>query len=119
MVLARCPFFSSEVLDTHVLVRHKASDFSSKQRDSTTTRIRTVSLANAISLRLLRCPWCESACGCRRPATLAAWGSCELPRRVTKGEPACGASFSLRKDRKSTRLNSSHDQISYAVFCLK
>src|SRR2546428_3648557 len=25
----------------------------------------------------------------------------------------------LQKDRKSTRLNSSHDQISYAVFCLK
>src|SRR5206468_8946747 len=25
----------------------------------------------------------------------------------------------LGKDRKSTRLNSSHDQISYAVFCLK
>src|SRR5206468_11105742 len=24
-----------------------------------------------------------------------------------------------QKDRKSTRLNSSHDQISYAVFCLK
>src|SRR2546421_7575817 len=28
--------------------------------------------------------------------------------------------FTLRPgDRKSTRLNSSHDQISYAVFCLK
>src|SRR5206468_4344812 len=27
--------------------------------------------------------------------------------------------FSSRRDRKSTRLNSSHDQISYAVFCLK
>src|SRR2546428_5624141 len=26
---------------------------------------------------------------------------------------------SVRPDRKSTRLNSSHDQISYAVFCLK
>src|SRR2546421_9504090 len=26
---------------------------------------------------------------------------------------------SLTRDRKSTRLNSSHDQISYAVFCLK
>src|SRR5216683_6140019 len=26
---------------------------------------------------------------------------------------------SWRDDRKSTRLNSSHDQISYAVFCLK
>src|SRR2546421_1985750 len=25
----------------------------------------------------------------------------------------------FRSDRKSTRLNSSHDQISYAVFCLK
>src|SRR2546428_14104298 len=28
-------------------------------------------------------------------------------------------SFAQPKDRKSTRLNSSHDQISYAVFCLK
>src|SRR5206468_10417611 len=28
--------------------------------------------------------------------------------------------FEVRgRDRKSTRLNSSHDQISYAVFCLK
>src|SRR2546430_8203474 len=27
--------------------------------------------------------------------------------------------FTLRADRKSTRLNSSHSQISYAVFCLK
>src|SRR2546428_9442208 len=29
---------------------------------------------------------------------------------------AAGVHF---RDRKSTRLNSSHDQISYAVFCLK
>src|SRR5256886_13538526 len=28
-------------------------------------------------------------------------------------------SIQLRPDRKSTRLNSSHSQISYAVFCLK
>src|SRR5206468_7425386 len=28
-------------------------------------------------------------------------------------------SFAGAGDRKSTRLNSSHDQISYAVFCLK
>src|SRR5206468_8333459 len=27
--------------------------------------------------------------------------------------------FDAETDRKSTRLNSSHDQISYAVFCLK
>src|SRR5256886_16511916 len=30
-----------------------------------------------------------------------------------------GATLALRLDRKSTRLNSSHSQISYAVFCLK
>src|SRR2546421_7740899 len=29
------------------------------------------------------------------------------------------ANANLYRDRKSTRLNSSHDQISYAVFCLK
>src|SRR2546421_5476804 len=33
---------------------------------------------------------------------------------VVQEAMACGT-----PDRKSTRLNSSHDQISYAVFCLK
>src|SRR5206468_5744434 len=35
--------------------------------------------------------------------------------------PGGPAAFALKTgaDRKSTRLNSSHDQISYAVFCLK
>src|SRR5690554_7376554 len=31
---------------------------------------------------------------------------------------SCGIAYALR-DRKSTRLNSSHVRISYAVFCLK
>src|SRR2546430_12529225 len=31
----------------------------------------------------------------------------------------CAAAAAIVKDRKSTRLNSSHSQISYAVFCLK
>src|SRR5438874_5148826 len=38
------------------------------------------------------------------------------------GNPISGAtssSFTSTKDRKSTRLNSSHVEISYAVFCLK
>src|SRR2546430_5037676 len=30
-----------------------------------------------------------------------------------------GARAARQRDRKSTRLNSSHSQISYAVFCLK
>src|SRR2546427_3571062 len=33
--------------------------------------------------------------------------------------PRHGAQVAARRDRKSTRLNSSHSQISYAVFCLK
>src|SRR5205085_4954455 len=55
--------------------------------------------------------------------------------RTTRSEPCCGARSGTyraeggrappaggaeqEKDRKSTRLNSSHSQISYAVFCLK
>src|SRR2546427_4014837 len=37
------------------------------------------------------------------------------PKRVVD-TPICESGFT---DRKSTRLNSSHSQISYAVFCLK
>src|ERR1041385_9333703 len=33
--------------------------------------------------------------------------------------PHLGVVFDDHKDRKSTRLNSSHGYISYAVFCLK
>src|SRR2546427_13234038 len=36
-----------------------------------------------------------------------------------KGQHALNAVLGLAADRKSTRLNSSHSQISYAVFCLK
>src|SRR5688572_31734369 len=32
---------------------------------------------------------------------------------------SCARATFFRPDRKSTRLNSSHSQISYAVFCLK
>src|SRR6266576_4331105 len=39
------------------------------------------------------------------------WGSCD--------QGPYTASNSARPDRKSTRLNSSHVEISYAVFCLK
>src|SRR5699024_12392592 len=35
------------------------------------------------------------------------------------GFPASGGAYDRRGDRKSTRLNSSHVSISYAVFCLK
>src|SRR2546430_12675840 len=35
------------------------------------------------------------------------------------GAAAARAQHARHQDRKSTRLNSSHSQISYAVFCLK
>src|SRR2546430_4232945 len=49
----------------------------------------------------------------------------ELARRVSPGGAVVGSDFAeamlarASEDRKSTRLNSSHSQISYAVFCLK
>src|SRR2546427_4649209 len=40
-------------------------------------------------------------------------------RRAAEGRAAGVRAERDRQDRKSTRLNSSHSQISYAVFCLK
>src|SRR2546427_10491240 len=40
-------------------------------------------------------------------------------RRTSSAQRAGEETRPLRGDRKSTRLNSSHSQISYAVFCLK
>src|SRR5215203_2423257 len=42
-----------------------------------------------------------------------------LKRRGEPGLPIPEATEYARQDRKSTRLNSSHANISYAVFCLK
>src|SRR2546430_10363033 len=43
-----------------------------------------------------------------------------LHRRIfSSSDCPSGVSCRRRRDRKSTRLNSSHSQISYAVFCLK
>src|SRR2546428_6067617 len=43
----------------------------------------------------------------------------EHPARVENGVAMPVPVLRVAEDRKSTRLNSSHDQISYAVFCLK
>src|SRR5437879_8139480 len=48
---------------------------------------------------------------------------CEVAKRVDESSTAAGklclVGIRRRRDRKSTRLNSSHRCISYAVFCLK
>src|SRR5256886_6458636 len=54
---------------------------------------------------------------------LAAWGAgalAVLSKGIVVGVlPAAALILYSLRDRKSTRLNSSHSQISYAVFCLK
>src|SRR2546429_3163723 len=50
----------------------------------------------------------------RRPCS----GCCRLRRSCRRGRGA-RPDRAARSDRKSTRLNSSHGYISYAVFCLK
>src|SRR2546427_7940983 len=58
-----------------------------------------------------------------QPAAAAALGLGHVPD-LAEGRGACRGvladhSREFHADRKSTRLNSSHSQISYAVFCLK
>src|SRR5206468_11117391 len=77
-----------------------------------TTKIYTLSLHDALpissSFAARRCARARS-----RVQTPAA-----RPYGVSLASRRASSSDSNR-DRKSTRLNSSHDQISYAVFCLK
>src|SRR5687768_18211000 len=51
----------------------------------------------------------------RRAGAAPHAGAAEAVRRIRQA----GGRLTVREDRKSTRLNSSHGYISYAVFCLK
>src|SRR2546421_5782365 len=79
--------------------------------DTATTEIYTLSLHDAlpISRHIIR-PANAGGSGCIVPGHI----------RLSFTSDQCGSAQPLEwRDRKSTRLNSSHDQISYAVFCLK
>src|SRR5256885_8824660 len=56
-----------------------------------------------------------------QPHHAAGMVAATLFQRLTESRPAPGQGGQIRprQDRKSTRLNSSHLVISYAVFCLK
>src|SRR2546430_4448444 len=76
--------------------------------DTATTEIYTLSLHDALPI------W--------RPRRLHGHqrrGPRSLGPGVHAGLRALSGVRAARTDRKSTRLNSSHSQISYAVFCLK
>src|SRR2546430_12498059 len=97
--------------------------------------------SSQFAFRLSRkdCVWtppgcvCVLRCTCHRaercweawqanPAVESFKESCHLRRNCGDTERAatvnCSKSAATPRDRKSTRLNSSHSQISYAVFCL-
>src|SRR2546427_8173039 len=78
--------------------------------DTATTEIYTLSLHDALPI------------SCPLGKELLAVGCCNRPpgrsRSITSFSPSTSSNPTAR-DRKSTRLNSSHSQISYAVFCLK
>src|SRR5258708_24782717 len=83
--------------------------------DTATTEIYTLSLHDALPI------WIKSCMGTHTTNVAFGW-----PDRNTLyiTESASGTILEAHldvpgKDRKSTRLNSSHQIISYAVFCLK
>src|SRR5256886_8881300 len=96
--------------------------------DTATTEIYTLSLHDALPISLPR-PTAPRGCGSRAARTRTGAPGQPWPRRPQerslsverrRASPGLRGSWGRgdRRDRKSTRLNSSHSQISYAVFCL-
>src|SRR2546427_8324171 len=78
--------------------------------DTATTEIYTLSLHDAL-------PICIAAALSLRPTAFLPGGTNICA--TSSGEKTVRSLVCSCRDRKSTRLNSSHSQISYAVFCLK
>src|SRR3712207_8436349 len=82
--------------------------------DTATSEIYTLSLHDALPISMIGAPTAMAG------ATLCAT---RFSGKLNGAMPSTGPRGTLRvtasRDRKSTRLNSSHANISYAVFCLK
>src|SRR2546427_3350233 len=81
--------------------------------DTATTEIYTLSLHDALPIF----PYRASTSAHNVPDTQS--GDFFCPRALARPPPLSRHPPPRCRDRKSTRLNSSHSQISYAVFCLK
>src|SRR2546422_7162729 len=91
--------------------------------DTATTEIYTLSLHDALPICIPRLRGRSSAAR-ELPRTLCAQpcSTSHAPRRRYLPDIQAGTAARRKmsfRDRKSTRLNSSHGYISYAVFCLK
>src|SRR3712207_7769597 len=87
--------------------------------DTATTEIYTLSLHDA--LPIFRRRWLRRAALLHDIGKLGVSNEIlDKPGRLDEAETAAMRNHALySEDRKSTRLNSSHANISYAVFCLK
>src|SRR2546430_9353308 len=81
--------------------------------DTATTEIYTLSLHDALPICAATAKITAFAVTASRMKVTVWVSGSGWARAVIWGSPVSG------RDRKSTRLNSSHSQISYAVFCLK
>src|SRR3712207_8466986 len=90
--------------------------------DTATTEIYTLSLHDALPISRRRCPWSRPCDGSTRRADYNS-DTTSTPSRPKPCSRTSAAAVHRPSrtwsDRKSTRLNSSHANISYAVFCLK
>src|SRR5437870_6552942 len=84
--------------------------------DAATTEIYTLSLHDALPICSLL--WGRSRRGATDRRSSAPVRSARSASPTSGGRSSSGSNRSTT-DRKSTRLNSSHVAISYAVFCLK
>src|SRR3712207_8517333 len=84
--------------------------------DTATTEIYTLSLHDALPIWPI-----AGDSGVRGDDDGGAVPQSPAPHPVLPGQPVAVPRLGerARRDRKSTRLNSSHANISYAVFCLK
>src|SRR3712207_6935540 len=80
--------------------------------DTATTEIYTLSLHDALPISARSSPTSTSSTPSGWPRASSGWATCS----PSSSRPS---RRSTPRDRKSTRLNSSHANISYAVFCLK
>src|SRR3712207_8497089 len=90
--------------------------------DTATTEIYTLSLHDALPISCSTVCQIRGSKHCRskNAATAISFAAFRTAGSVPPVSPARRARSSAGKsDRKSTRLNSSHANISYAVFCLK
>src|SRR5688572_32472758 len=88
--------------------------------DTATTEIYTLSLHDALPIYALWPELTDIVFMVRHPAGKSGGGSSDHYASTHDVAPTILGFLGMESpDRKSTRLNSSHSQISYAVFCLK